>query len=169
MSDRIFRMMLRGLVDRVGGFDAAQAVIEAASGPFSKGTLSKMCSGQAAVTLEAMIALENASGVYPLTRRLFERIGAGEGEGDDLRHLLAELARDSGAAVSELAMGLSPASPDAERLTEAERARVNVAARQLRADCDRVIAQTEAARAAATVTASMHEVVHVPVRPGGVR
>ncbi|MGY6705900.1 hypothetical protein [Roseinatronobacter sp.] len=144
MADRITMMMFRGLVERVGGVEAAAAVIEQAWGAASKGTVSKMCTGQAEITLAAAIALEEALRVYPITTRLFERIGQDFSAGTDLRAMTARLAQDSGCAVSELVMGFSGASSDPERLTEDERARVNVQARRLRDDCDAVIAATEA-------------------------
>ncbi|WP_439561128.1 hypothetical protein [Roseinatronobacter sp.] len=145
MPDRITQMMFRGLVSQAGGVDAAAAVIEQAWGAASKGTVSKMCSGQAEITIAAIVALEEALGVYPVTLRLFERIGRDTASDGDLQALAARMAQDSGSAVSELVMSFSGASPDPERLTEDERARVNVQARKLRADCDAVIAATEAA------------------------
>lgn len=143
MPDPVFRLMLRGLVDRAGGFDAAAAVIAAATGAFSKGTLSKMCTGQAAVTLDALVALENALGVYPLTARLFERIGAEPREAGDLRALTGRLAADAGSAVSDLVNAFSAVSVDPERLTEDERAQVIVDLRRLRADCEAGLAALE--------------------------
>lgn len=143
MPDKIMQMMFRGLVQQAGGVDAAAAVIEQAWGAASKGTVSKMCSGQAEITLAAAIALEEAVGRYPITTRLFERIGHEFSQGGDLRAMAARLAQDSGSAVSELIMGFSGASPDPEHLTEDERARVNVQARRLREDCDNVIDATE--------------------------
>lgn len=148
MADAIMTAMFRGLVAQLGGVEAAAAVLEEAYGAASKGTVSKMCSGQAEITLAAMRALEDALGVYPMTTRLFERIGRDFGAGTDLRAMTARLAQDSGSAVAELVMGFSGASPDPERLTEDERARVNVHARRLRADCEAVIAATEAATVA---------------------
>ena len=145
MADAITTAMFRGLVAQLGGVEAAAAVLEQAYGAASKGTISKMCSGQAEVTLAAARAIEDALQVYPITTRLFERIGRDFDSGTDLRAMTARLAQDSGSAVAELVMGFSGASPDPERLTEDERARVNVNARKLRDDCDAVIAATEAA------------------------
>lgn len=144
MSDNITRAMFRGLVSQLGGVEAAAAVIEQAYGVASKGTVSKMCSGQAEITLAACRAIEDALGVYPITTRMFERIGIEFSTGTDLRAMAARLAQNSGCTVSELIMGFSGASADPERLTDDERARVNVQARQLRADCEAVIAATEA-------------------------
>lgn len=146
MSDRITQGMFRGLVKQLGGVEAAACVIETAWGAASKGTVSKMCAGHAEITLSAVIALEEALGVYPITTRLFERIGHDVAGATDLRALTARLALDSGSAVSELVMGLSGASPDPEKLTEDEAARVNVQARRLREACDAVIKATECGR-----------------------
>lgn len=143
MSDRITIGMFRGLVGQLGGVEAAAAVLEQAYGAASKGTVSKMCSGQAEITLAAMRAIEDALGLYPMTTRLFERIGGDDAGAPDLRAMAARLAQDSGCAVSELIRGFSGASADPERLTEDERATVNVAARKLRDDCDAVIAATD--------------------------
>ena len=144
MTDRIMTMMFRGLVSQVGGVEAAAAVIEQAWGAASKGTVSKMCAGHAEVTLAAAQALEDALRSYPITTRMFERIGQDFAPGTDLRAMTARLAQDSGSAVAELVMGFSGASPDPDNLTEEERARVNVQARRLRDDCNAVIAATEA-------------------------
>ena len=143
MSDRILIASFRGLVSQLGGVEAAAAVLEEAYGAASKGTVSKMCSGQAEITVAAMRAIEDALGVYPMTTRLFERIGCEAGRGDDLRAMAARIAQDSGSAVSQLILGFSASSPDPDQLTEDERARVHVAARALRSDCDAVIAATE--------------------------
>lgn len=144
-ADPILAHLFRGLVARLGGVDAATAILEEAYGAASKGTVSKMTSGQAQVTLAAAQALEDALGVYPITVRLFERISARPGSVPDLRAMTARLAQDSGCAVSSLVMAFSGASMDPERLTESERAEVNARARALRDDCLAVIAATEVA------------------------
>lgn len=144
-ADPILAHLFRGLVARLGGVDAATAILEEAYGAASKGTVSKMTSGQAHVTLAAAQALEDALGVYPITVRLFERISARPGPAMDLRTMTARLAQDSGCAVSSLVMAFSGASADPERLTDDERADVNARARALRDDCLAVIAATEQA------------------------
>lgn len=142
-TDPIQAHLFRGLVARVGGVEAAAAILEEAYGAASKGTVSKMTSGQAQVTLAAAQALEDALGIYPITVRLFERIAARPGKAQDLRTMAARLAQDSGCTVSSLVMAFSGSSPDPERLTEDERAQVNALARALRDDCLAVIAATE--------------------------
>lgn len=143
MADKIDVALFRGLVHQLGGVEAAAAVLEEAYGAASKGTVSKMCTGQAEVTLSAVRAIEDALQVYPITTRLFERISADHASGTDLRAMTARLAQDGGCVVAELVMAFSGASPDPERLTEDERARVNAQARRLRDDCIAVIAATE--------------------------
>lgn len=145
MPDVIMRALFRGLVAQLGGVEAAAAVLEQAYGAASKGTVSKMCAGHAEITVSAMRAIEDSLGVYPMTARLFERVGADQAGTDDLRTLTALMAQHSGAAVSELVTGFSSASRNPDALTEDERARVNVAARALRDDCQRVIAATDSA------------------------
>ena len=143
MSDAISQVMFRGLVKQLGGVEAAAAVIEQAWGAASKGTVSKMCAGHGEITVSAVVALEEALGIYPITTRLFERIGGDLSDSTDLRAMTARLAQDSGSAVSELIMGFSGASTDPDALTEEESARVNVQARRLREACDAVIKATE--------------------------
>lgn len=160
--DPILAHLFRGLVARVGGVDAATAILEEAYGAASKGTVSKMTSGQAHVTLAAAQALEDALGLYPITVRLFERISARPGPALDLRAMTARLARDSGCAVSSLVMAFSGASTDPERLTEEERADVNARARALRDDCLAVIAATEAMNEPATTGPRLVGDVDIP-------
>lgn len=142
--DVIRTRIFRGLVERVGGVDAAAAILEEAYGACSKGTVSRMATGQAAITVAAARALEDTLGVYPITIRLFERIGARPGKPCDLRAMAARLSRGSGETVSSLILAFSDVSPEPEHLTAEERAEVNAHARDLRAVCEAVIAQTEA-------------------------
>lgn len=142
--DLIRVRIFRGMVDRVGGVDAAAAILEEAYGVASKGTVSKMCSGHAAITLAAVRALEDALGSYPITIRMFERIGKAPGQGNcDLRAMAARLSRGSGETVSSLVLAFSDVSPDPSQLTDEERAEVNAQARELMAVCEAVINETE--------------------------
>ena len=142
--DLIRARLFRGLVDRAGGVEAAAAILEEAYGACSKGTLSKMASGQARITVDAVRALEDSVGAFPITRRLFERIEAAPGRtACDLRALAARLSRGSGETVAALVMGFSDVSPDPQDLTAQERAEVNALARELRTACEAVIAETE--------------------------
>ena len=58
MSDAITRGMFQALVSRAGGVEAVAAVLEARFGCGHKGTVSKMISGQLAVTVDAAVAVE---------------------------------------------------------------------------------------------------------------
>lgn len=141
--DQIRTRIFRGLVERAGGVDAAAAILEEAYGAASKGTVSRMTSGHAAVTVAAVRALEDTLGVYPITIRLFERINAGASGPCDLRAMAARLSQGSGETVSSLVLAFSDVSPDPSQLTDEERAEVNAQARELRDICDNVIAATE--------------------------
>ncbi len=89
----VFAHLFDGLVRRFGGVEAAAALLEARLGAGSKGTVSKMCTGQAAVTLPAVLALEDALGSFPITGLLAERIGARARLSDDT--VQAALARST--------------------------------------------------------------------------
>jgi len=139
MSDRVTCAMFDGLVRRIGGVDAAAAVLEARFGVCSKGTVSKMCSGQMAVTLDAATALEDALGVFPITRRLWDRM-AGELRRGDLRDLGAQSIQASGAAHSALMAAFSAGSLDPDNLTPDERVNVLALMHDLQATVARIIA-----------------------------
>ena len=122
MPDATSRAIFRGLVERIGGVDAAAATIEARLGACSKGTVSKMCGGQIGVTVEAMRALEDGIGSFPLTTHLFERIGRVGTVDHCLRTLAAQSALESGEAHAAIFRALSHLSEDPETLTPKERA-----------------------------------------------
>jgi len=102
MSDAIYTRMFDALVRRIGGVDAAAAVIEARTGSMTKSTVSKMARGQMCVTLEAVDALEDALGSHPVTRMRFERIGEASGHSEPLAGLIASACRESGEAMAAL-------------------------------------------------------------------
>ena len=66
------RALYRQLVDDFGGFDAVAAFLKC-----SKGTISKQCSGDAAIGAEHFGALEDAVGRWPITRLMFGRLADG--------------------------------------------------------------------------------------------
>lgn len=136
--------MYRALVQRAGGVDVVAAVHEAHFGHGSKGTVSKMTSGQAAVTLDAVEALEGFLGEYPITTRLFERVER-EASRLDLPQLAARSAMVAGAAHAALIASLSEFSEGGARLSEAERVAVLVEVRALKEVVDQIIAAAEAA------------------------
>jgi len=89
------RSLYRQLVDDFGGFEAAAAFLKC-----SKGTLSKQCSGDAAIGPEHFGALEDAVGRWPITRLLFGRLAE--------RGLPVELSQQAQQALREAA-DLTPA------------------------------------------------------------
>jgi len=63
------RSLYRQLVEDFGGFDAAAAFLG-----HSKGTISKQCSGDAAIGCDSYGPLEDAVGRWPITRLMFDRL-----------------------------------------------------------------------------------------------
>ncbi|HCO91082.1 MAG TPA: hypothetical protein DIT40_08930 [Alphaproteobacteria bacterium] len=144
MSDHVFRAIFDGLVRRAGGADAAAAILEARYGRGWKGTVSKMCSGQIGVTLDAAIAIEDAVGAFPLTNRMFERTGREGVRRGCFKELAAGSTVASGQAHSALIRAFSHLSEDPDRLTEAERAEVIASAREARQFLTDIINAAEA-------------------------
>lgn len=137
MADPVTRGIFDGLVRRAGGVEAVASVIEARYGRGCKGTVSKMCSGHLAVTVEAAVAVEDFVGAFPLTNRMFERTGREGVRAGCLRALAAKSTVASGQAHSALIRAFSHLSEDPSRLTPAERADVIAevrAARQVLTD-----------------------------------
>lgn len=100
----------RGLVERVGGVDAAVAVITARRGePMSKGTISRYCNGENPVSLEAAIMLEDAAGVTPITAMMTARLADGEIDGLEAFARIAEL---NGQLVALFARSMERGGPD---------------------------------------------------------
>lgn len=68
MPDRVHAHMFRGLVDQVGGVEAAVAVITARTGHApSVGTISKVQTAQLEVPHRWIAPLEDAAGTYPFS------------------------------------------------------------------------------------------------------
>lgn len=86
-----------------GCYDAAAETINARWGRgASKGTISKKAAGQLDWTIADVIALEDASGRYPVTRMLARRLErAKDPEGCIIEHA-SSIAREAGEAVSAL-------------------------------------------------------------------
>lgn len=137
MVDHVKRGIFDGLVRRAGGVDAVAAVLEARYGVGHKSTVSRMCSGQIGVTLDAAEALEDFLGAFPLTNRLFERTGREGVRHGDLQELAAQSTMVCGSAHSVLIRAFSSVSKDPENLTPKERVEVIAtmrAARQVMTD-----------------------------------
>ena len=121
-ESNVFRVKFKGLVKEIGGVHPAAAILEEAYGVGHPGTVSKMCNGPMAVTVEAMYALENALLRYPLTEYLADRIGRRDSSSSDTMSLVAAVARESGEAVESVLSAYSSASVDPENMTDKERA-----------------------------------------------
>ena len=124
MCDQVTRAIFDGLVRRAGGVDAVAAILEARYGSSSKGTVSKMCSGQLAVSVDAAMAVEDALGAFPLTNRMFERTGREGVRRGCLKELAAMSTIATGQAHASLIRAYSQVSEDPDRLTTKERAEV---------------------------------------------
>lgn len=95
---------LAALIDGFYGcYDAAAETINARWGRgASKGTISKKATGQLDWTVADVVALEDASGRYPVTRMLARRLdSARRREGTLLEHA-GSIAREAGEAVAAL-------------------------------------------------------------------
>lgn len=68
------RSLYRQLIEDFGGFDAAAAFLGC-----SKGTISKQCSGDAAIGCESYGPLEDALGRAPITRLMAGRLSDADG------------------------------------------------------------------------------------------
>ncbi len=146
MGDPVTRGIFDGLVRRAGGVEAVAAVLEARYGVGYKGTVSKMCSGQIGVTVDAAIAVEDFVGAFPLTNRMFERTGREGVRVGDLRELAAQSTIASGQAHSALIRAFSHLGPGGERITAEERAEVIAEMRAARQVLTDIIDAAEAAQ-----------------------
>lgn len=102
MADRLRAEMFRALIARTGGFDAACAAIEAATGEAPhRSTVSQVQNGNAMVPGHWVEILENASGYFPffnMRRRELEQ-RAEDGASSPL-DLSSAAAKEGGEAIS---------------------------------------------------------------------
>lgn len=138
MSDAITRGMFQALVSRAGGVEAVAAVLEARFGCGHKGTVSKMISGQLAVTVDAAVAVEDFVGAAPITLRMVERLADRAASTVSLRELGAGSMIAAGAAHAALMAAMA----DGE-VTAREAADVAAQMRALREVVDEIIAAAE--------------------------
>lgn len=125
MVDHVTCKLFEGLVQRFGGVEAVAALLEARYGAASKGTVSKMCAGHLAVTIDAAVAVEDALISYPITKRQASRInGAEQVEANQtsLPDLAALAGLETAEALAVILRGFGPNSADPSRLTKVERA-----------------------------------------------
>jgi hypothetical protein len=116
MSDlrKISRAHMKSIVDWFGCFDAVAETINARwGGGASKGTISKKISGVLDWTLADVIALEDASGSFPVTRLLARRLeGRVVAVGDNLVVQSGLIARESGEAIAAILAAEQSSSAD---------------------------------------------------------
>ena len=144
MNSATLLLMFRTLVRRCGGGTVATQLVAAATGRHVPSVISKMCSGQAAITYDVVRVLEDALGEYPITTAQFARIEAADSEPGDLRAMAARIAQDSGEAVAALISAFSGTSADPTRVTEEERPQLVMELRELMEDCKAALAALEA-------------------------
>lgn len=104
MDDRIkINALMRSLVQRFGCLDAVAAMIGARFGAApSKATLSKKMAGKLDWTVADLLALEDASGAFPVTAMLNRRRGRDDVVPGCLVTESAAVAREAGEAVSAM-------------------------------------------------------------------
>jgi hypothetical protein len=116
MSDilRICRASMRSLISGYGCLDAVASMVSARFDvPASKGTLSKKMAGHNEFSLAEIIALEDATGRYPVTEALWRRLDAKpERIAGCLLTLSANVAKEGGEAVSALLTAMHASNPD---------------------------------------------------------
>lgn len=147
-SDPLVCGIFRGMVLRLGGQEAATAVLRARFGEASTGHVSKMCAGQVGVTVEAAMALEDALGDAPLTEYLAlrrGRIDLAHGPGS-IAALAAMAAMASGQAQMALARAMDETGPGGAAITPAERGEIASAAMRMREAAEAMLAACGEAR-----------------------
>lgn len=143
MTDPVTRTLFDALVRRAGGADAFAAVLEARYGVGHKGTVSKMCSGQIGVTVDALCAVEDAVGAFPITQRLFARLTDEHAARSSLRDLAAQSALTVGTAHAVMLNAFTDASEDGMAVTAAEARDIVASMRQVLDVVAQIIAQAE--------------------------
>lgn len=147
--DPLTRALFVALVHRMGGVDAAAAILGARWGMGHKGTVSKMMAGQIGVTVDAMRALEDAAGAYPVTDMLAARMVSGHAAAGRIRELAAQASVAAGAAQSALFLSMADASDGGADITPREAAALVADLRALAGVVGQIIAAAEGLCAAA--------------------
>jgi hypothetical protein len=144
---KIVRANMKSLVDWFGCYDAVAETFNARwGGGASKGTVSKKVSGTLDWTVADVIALEDASGRYPVTRMLARRLE--DRPAISTGCLLMDgssIAKESGEAISAILAAEQSSSADdrAQAITEIDEA--IYAMRQARARLERFLGEGDAA------------------------
>ena len=120
---KTYRAIFEGLVKDVGGVEPAAAILHARCGSSNKGTVSKMCNGHLAVSVEAMTALEDAARRFPCTDLLADRRDRVEADPKDIMQLAANAALEHGQAQEAIISSFSEKSSDPSKMTDRERSR----------------------------------------------
>lgn len=146
MSDarRTTRAAMAALIQSIGCLDAVAATIAARWGEgCSKGTISRKLAGSLDFTLADLIALEDATGRYPVTHILARRLQAGAGAPPvgatgDLRRDAAEISREVGEAVAAILSAQMSASgrDEAQAIVEIDEALVVLRRARARLDLE---------------------------------
>ncbi|MGZ9812623.1 hypothetical protein ACXN5S_19335 [Pseudoroseicyclus sp. H15] len=140
--------IFRELVGRLGGAEAAAAVCQASGHTTTTSTISRMASGQIAVSVDALIVVEDALGEFPFTRLAAGRLD----DPPPFRHrrevslpqLIGDLAVQGGGATAALIDAINPKGPGGATLTPAERAATAARLRTLIDCASRAVAMVEA-------------------------
>ncbi|MDP3960301.1 MAG: hypothetical protein Q8Q26_09650 [Pseudorhodobacter sp.] len=122
-SVQIIRAMVGALVARLGCYDAVAETINAAlpGARCCKGTIAKRVAGQIGWPVCEVMALEDALGVYPVTRFMARRLEALEVVPvAPLVALAGAAAREGGEAVAAMLAAVGSAAPDAKARAVAE-------------------------------------------------
>ena len=100
----------RGLVEKVGGVEAAAALISARRGDvMGKATISRYCSGDIPISVEVAVMLEDAADATPITAMMTARLADGEIDGLEAFARIAEL---NGQLVALFARSMERGGPD---------------------------------------------------------
>ena len=137
---KISRASMKSIVGWFGCYDAVAETINARwGGGSSKGTISKKASGALEWTLADIIALEDASEQFPVTRMMARRLEAREVIADIcLMSLTGVIAKENGEAISAIlaAEQSSGANERVRAIKEIDDAVVAMQQARARLECD---------------------------------
>jgi len=122
-SVQIIRALVGGLVARLGCYDAVAETINAAlpGARCCKGTIAKRMAGQIGWPVCEVMALEEALGLFPVTRFMARRLEALEAAPvAPLVALAGAAAREGGEAVAAMLAALGSGAPEAQAKAVAE-------------------------------------------------
>lgn len=126
MRDDMTRRLFAALVARAGGPDVVAALLAARFGVGTKGTVSRMCSGQIGVTVDAMAAVEDDLCAYPITEALADRRAAAVPRkgAPCIRDMAAKSVLAAGEAHAALIRAFAEAGDGGETITAPEAAAI---------------------------------------------